>query len=227
MHYRRWIASGLLALLLSGMARPACAQSDAVPPEMQQLFSDLDDIDKLRILNPLKLKPEQLDRIIAAVRHHQKDYLTKLAAAAVPPIKTIAQEIKATRRRLLTGGDIPKEFDDKVKKMQADYVKKREAQDFATLKGLSDAIRNILSAEQLNTAVALSKKMTEKDGQPTMKGTDAEFFHLYVLGTFVAYSRIVPLLEDMRKAMGGAETPTGSGREKTGNGNTQKPEEKP
>src|SRR5690349_19970101 len=45
-----------------------------------QLLNDLDDINELRGLNPLKLAPEQIDRIIGAISSAQQAYETRLKA---------------------------------------------------------------------------------------------------------------------------------------------------
>jgi DNA integrity scanning protein DisA with diadenylate cyclase activity len=193
--------AGLMALLIGTLPQQGSAQNDFLPSEVLALFRDIDDVDKLRVLNPLKLTAEQLEKIIAEVKRHQQTYHRRLADSVVPPIRSIAREIKETRRKLLTGGEIPKDFDEKVKKLQADYVKRRDQEDRDTLKSLSDTIRAILSEEQVKKAVELAKTLTQKDGKPTLRGSDAEFFNYYVMMTFVVYPRIVPLMEDMKRAL--------------------------
>jgi hypothetical protein len=192
---------GFMALMIGALPRQGAAQSDFIPNEVVALFRDIDDVDKLRVLNPLKLTAEQLEKIIAEVKKHQDAYNRRLADTLVPPIQRIARDIKETRRKLLTGGDIPKDFDEKVKKIQADYIKRREQENHDTLKSLSDKFRAILTEEQVKKAVELAKTLTQKDGKPTMKGSDAEFFNYYVMMTFVVYPRIVPLMEDMKRAL--------------------------
>jgi hypothetical protein len=193
--------AGLMALMIGALPRQGSAQSDFIPAEVIALFRDIDDVDKLRVLNPLKLSAQQLEKIIAEVRQHQETYNRRLADSVVPPIRSIARDIKETRRKLLTGGDVPKDFDEKVKKLQADYIKRRDQEDRDTLKSLSDKIRAILSEEQVKKAVELAKTLTQKDGKPTLRGSDAEFFNYYVMMTFVVYPRIVPLMEDMKRAL--------------------------
>lgn len=179
---------------------PARAQSDIVPKEVQEVFADISDIDKLRILNPLKLSGEQLDKIITVLKKAQTEYNSKLREAAVPPIRDLAKEIRATRQKMLeTHGTVPKDFDEKVKKIQDGFIKRRDTEDQTTLKSVSDSIRAILNKDQIASAVSIARKFTEEEGKPTKKGTDDQFFNLYVLGTFIVYPRIVPLLEDMRK----------------------------
>lgn len=198
----RWIIGGMLAfLLLSTMPAPLRAQSDALPEEVMALFNDITDIDKMRVLNPLKLTAAQLDKLISTIRASQESFNRRLDAAAVPPVRAIAKEIRETRQKLLKGGEIPKDFDEKVRKLHEDFLKKRRAEEENTLKSLAAAIRSILTERQMQQAVSIARKWTEEDGQPTKRGSSEQFFNLYVLGTFITYPRIVPLLEDMRKAM--------------------------
>lgn len=197
----RWIAWGLAAMLCVGAARlPLTAQNELVPAEVSALFDDISDIDKMRVLNPLELTPEQLDRLIKIIRKSQNDFNRKLAEVAVPPIRRLAREIKETRRRLLPGGEVPKDLDEKVKKIQADFSARRAEEEYNTLKSVSDAVREVLTKEQVKTAVMLARTLTMKDGKPTLRGEDDKFFNGYVLGTFILYPRIIPLLEDMKQA---------------------------
>jgi hypothetical protein len=201
---RGLIATLLFTLLLGAARLPAFAQSDTVPKEVSALFTDLDDIDKMRVLGPLKLKADQLDKIIEAITAAQDVYVKKVTDAAVPPIKQIAAEIKETRKKVIAGSPIPEDFDAKVKKLQADFVKRRAALNEVALKSLSDSIRDVLTKSQIDKAISLAKSLTLKDGEPTFKGSDNQFFNLFVKGTFMDYGGIVPLLKDIRTAVSSA-----------------------
>src|SRR5947208_2823337 len=112
MNLSRFTATTLgLIVMLAGAKPSARAQADVMPPEVAALFDDIMDIDKLRVLNPLKLKPDQIDKLITTIKKSQADYDKALADAAVPPIRQISKDIKDTRRRMLEGGAIPKDFD--------------------------------------------------------------------------------------------------------------------
>src|SRR5438105_8233382 len=117
----RWWGIGTMALVALSVWSPLRAQNDSIPAEVSALFDDITDIDKLRVLNPLKLTPDQVDKIVAIIEKSQKDYNKALADAAVPPIKEIAKDIKDTRKKMVSGDPIPKDFDEKVKKLQNDY----------------------------------------------------------------------------------------------------------
>ncbi len=196
------LAAGLLCLLPTLLISiPARAQNEFVPKEVTALFDDIADIDKLRILNPLKLTTEQLDKLIPAIKKAQVEYNRKVSEAAVPPVRELAKDIKEARRKMLASrSGVPKDLDEKVKKLQSEFIKRRDAEDKSTLKSLSDTIRGILTPDQITTAISIARKYTENDGKPTKKGTDDQFFNLYVFGTIVVYQRIVPLLEEMKKA---------------------------
>jgi hypothetical protein len=196
---RPFLAAWLTITFVVPCAQSAVAQSEIIPKEVEALFDDINDIDKLRVLNPLKLTTDQLDQIIVIVKKAQDDYNKKLADAAVPPIKEIAKEIKETRRKMLAGATIPKDFDEKVKKHQEAFVKRRNQEDFNTLKGLAEAVKKVLTKEQFTKAVSIAKDFLEKQGKE-VKGEDDKFFNYYVLGTLITYPRIVPLLQDMRAA---------------------------
>ncbi len=191
------VVGAWLTVSASGKAQ---AQSQFVPPEVVALFNDIDDIDKLRVLNPLNLTAEQIGKLIPVIRQAQQDYNKKLADAAVPPIKEIAAQIKATRRRLLAGGEVPKDFDERVKKIQAEFIARRDKEDAATLKSLADAIRAILTPEQVAAAVAEARNALGEQNKPGPKGSDDRLFNYYVLQVFITYPRILPLLQDMQDA---------------------------
>lgn len=193
-------AAAAAAFLSLGGLQAARAQSQYIPPEVVALFNDIDDIDKLRVLNPLNLTAEQIEKLVPVIQKAQQDYNKKLADAAVPPIKEIAAQIKATRRRLLAGGEVPADFDERVKKIQADFVARRDKEDAATLKALADAIRGILTPEQVAAAVSEARKALGEQNKPGVKGADDRLFNYYVLQVFITYPRIVPLLQDMREA---------------------------
>jgi hypothetical protein len=188
-----------LTIVLGISPRRAIAQAE-VPKEVLALFDDLSDIDKLRVLNPLNLSEDQLGRIIDSIKKARDEYLKKVTAAAVPPIRDMAKEIKDLRKKLLTGGDVPSDFDKRVKKIQEDYVKQRESEDSVALKSLSEKVRPVLNATQYDKAISLAKELTRKDGKATLKGTDDQFYNLFIKGVFIDYAGIVPLLEDMKKA---------------------------
>jgi len=201
MKFKRFILVAAAAVFLfPASIGKTQSQSELVPPEVMALFEDIFDIDKLRVINALKLSNDQLEQIIAAIKVFQLAYNKTLVDTVMPPLKEITKDIKETRSKMLKGAPIPSDLDEKVKKLQEAFVKKRDTVEYNTLKGMADTFKKILSASQVATAVALAKKATEVDGKPSAKGEDDKFFNLYVLNVFLRYPRIMILLEDIRKA---------------------------
>ena len=201
MAFKRFIiTAAAAACLFPTSVNRAYAQSELVPPELITLYDHINDIDKLRVINALKLSGDQLDQIIAAIKVYQVAYNKTLVDTVMPPLKEIAPDIKETRTKMLKGAPIPTDLDEKVKKLQDAYVKKRDTVEYNTLKGMAETFKKILSASQFTTAAGLAKKATEVEGKPTVKGEEDKFFNLFVLNVFLRYPRIMTLLEDIRKA---------------------------
>lgn len=208
MKLTRLLTIAMVGFTLVGYgAHGAKAQGTKTPDEMSAIFDDINDIDKLRVLNPLKLTAEQVGKLVTLVQDEQKAYNKRLADAAVAPLKPLAKDVKEIRKKLLSGGTIPTDFDEKVKNIQSDFLAKRKKEDAATVAALSAGIKQIFTKEQVDVAVGLTRNLTKKDGQDTLKGDNDAFFNFYVIGTFITYPRIIPVLQDIQKAL--VETKTG------------------
>lgn len=202
--YLALLAAGLAVcgVLASGGQQPPSAP----PAEQAALLTAINDIDKLRVLNPLKLKPDQIDRMVPVIERSQKDYTRRVADAMTGPLRAMADDISSTRSKVLAGGAIPAAFDERLKKLQDQFLEQRKREDEATLRALSEEMRKVLTPEQVATAASLARKSTESDGKATLRGTDEQFFNLYLIGTVIHYARIVPLLKDMRQALASTAT---------------------
>jgi hypothetical protein len=187
--------------------------------QVAQMFDDLDDIDRLTSLNPLKLTADQLDRLIAAVsvakEAYDKQYLT-LANAA---LKTIADEIHDVKRKALAGGELPEDFNNRAKKASVSVAAAYSKLDTENLANLAPVIHEILTASQVAVAVKLCRNSAAQAGRPTA-GTDTQWFNQYVMSVIISYPRIVPLLKEMRAAIGGGSTPKSADERAGGNGAT-------
>src|SRR5947209_13834760 len=95
------IAGSAFTLFAATLTQQARAQTDVIPKEVIALFDDINDIDKLRVLNPLKLTSEQLDKLITSMKKATDDYNRKLADAVVPPLRALASDIKDARAKML------------------------------------------------------------------------------------------------------------------------------
>src|SRR5438552_3307023 len=102
----------------SGFAQtPGEATSVKPSKEVLALFDMIDDIDWLRNLNPLKLKPDQMERLSASVTTVKADYDKKAAALATIRVAKMGEEIRAVKKKVLAGAEIPTDFETKIKKL--------------------------------------------------------------------------------------------------------------
>jgi hypothetical protein len=199
-----WLCACVL-IAATALCRAAAGQSDpTMPADTVTIFENIDDLDKLRLLNPLDLKADQLDKIIALLKERQKVYNKRILELAVNPLKPVAAEIAETRRKLLAGGTIPTALDDRIKQLQKDFADQRKVEQDKNLKLVADGIRAVLTDKQYKEIVAMSRRDFR-----SADGTDQQFYNLWIRETIIAYDRIVPLLEDMRKAR---STPAGNPR---------------
>ena len=216
---------GLLAcLLVSGSllsANPAAAQdkpdagskdkpgngaADKSPnksadaSDVAPLTIALDDIGELRGLNPLKLTADELDKMSVIIADAQTDYNKKLAANAAPILRKASDAILAAKKKALAGTALG--YDETMTKVLTDVEARRKETENATLKSLSDKLQTVLTESQVQTAAKIMKDELIKMNGSAGKGTDAQFFNLYVLRVVMGYPRIVPLLKEMRTAKG-------------------------
>src|SRR5262249_36651886 len=115
----------------------------------------------------------------------------------------------------LAGGEIPKDFEEKVKKMETEFFAKRNELNMQNIARLSADFKGIFTKTQVETAAKLAKDSAQKRGQPT-KGTDTQWFNDYIVNVFINNPRIVPLLKEMRtanaeKGVGGNGSGVGGG----------------
>lgn len=198
-------------LLLAGVKSARAQEADAggkPPKEVLQLFDDLDDLDKLHYLNPLKLTTAQIDKLLAAIAAAKETYDKKVADITLPPIRKMGDEIRETKKRALAGADIPKTFDDRIKALQQNYFNQREKINVDNWTGLVTATKKILTEEQVALAIKLAKT-----GQKGASGQDDKWYNVYVLQVFISYPRITPLLNEMKAAKAAASDNKSARRE--------------
>ncbi|MBM3492935.1 MAG: hypothetical protein FJX72_01235 [Armatimonadetes bacterium] len=192
-----WLAA-VIAIAAAVPCRTARAQADpTMPADTAAIFVDIDDLDKLRLLNPLELKAQQLEKIIPFIKTRQKAYNQRITDLAVTPLKAVAVEIAETREKLLAGGAIPQTLDDRIKRLQKEFADQRKIEQDKNLKLVADGIRSVLTDKQHKDIVAMARRDFR-----SADGTDQQFYNLWIRETVIAYDRIVPLLEDMLKARG-------------------------
>lgn len=212
MRLTRWLLAATIAAAFvhPTMARAQSAQQ--VPPEVATLFDQIGDIDKLRVLNPLKLTPDQIDKLIALTEAEQKTFDKKLVAAAIPQIRAMGDDIKATRQKMLSGGGVPKDFDDKVRQIQDDFVKNRKTAYQEMVDAMTKGAKKILTDTQVATASKIAREATVAAVKKDVPGTDEQYYNLYIANVFMSYPRAVQLLKDMRGATPTTTSSAGSPR---------------
>jgi hypothetical protein len=183
----------------------ASAQGDVVPKDLVAVIQEVSDLESLRALNPLNLTAEQVGKIAEEIRKAGANHMKKVTAAAMP-LQGMAKEISELRKRLLTGGEIPEEFDARGRKIQDQFVAKREVEKNKTLKALSDGVRAVLTPAQVAKVITLSKTLTKRDGKQTLQGTDDQFFNFWIQAVLIDYPGILPLLDEIKKAKEAAGT---------------------
>jgi len=184
---------------------PAGQQTPEVSAKQaQEIKDELDEISILRYLNVLQLTPIQMDQLINAVTFETSAYQTKLNTLGATPFLKMLDEIHTVHQQALKGGDIPKEFMDRVKKIEDDFIAKREQLYAQYIKNLTAAYRRILKPEQITAVVSL---LRENAGQE-IKGTDDQFLNAFSVQVLLGNARAMPVLKEMRAA---AKTSDASG----------------
>ena len=198
------LGGGIAALHLSSHSARAQAQ---VPPNPTQpskavddLLLDLDDLDTLHILLPLKLTPEQMDKLIPMFTTAKTDFDKKSAALTSAALLKMADEIRATRKKAIAGTAIPTEFDDRVKAIQLEVAGKRKELDTTNIVAVSNACKTILNADQYALCAKMETDAYKRNRRYNDKATVAQYFNAYVMDAFIANPRTIPLLKEMRAA---------------------------
>jgi hypothetical protein len=199
------LGAGVVALHLTSPAARAQAAtgSGLQPKEVQDLLTDLDDLDTLHVLLPLKFTPEQTDKLVAAIAAAKTDFDKKSLPLTSVPLLKMAAEIRETRKKALAGTPVPAAFDDRIKALQTEVIAKRKELDAANIVALSAVCKGILTADQ----VALCSKMEidayKRNKRYNDKATDSQYFNAYVLDVFLGNPRTIPLLQELKAAQAG------------------------
>lgn len=183
----------------SGKSAEAKAGQADKSTEGQRLLDELDEIDLMRSLGPLKLTPEEIDQIIPVIEKAKADYDKNINDLNANTIGQIASDIHAEHKDALSGNPIPKAFDDKVKEKLESFFKRRDAVNAQNIEHISGAFQKILTDNQQKIAVRLERQTYTQMGKKISdKDTDDQFFNLYVTDIFIGYPRIVPLLKEIK-----------------------------
>jgi hypothetical protein len=188
-----------VALAQNG-AKSAPVQEGPIKPaaEITEIMLVMGDVNTLRGLNQMKLRPDQIDPLVEVMTTTQAEYNKRVATEATPILRRVAEPIKSAKRNGLAGSDVVD--DEAIKQAFTVYQKKMTEINNAVLKNLSDRMVRILTKQQVTFASKFARdEMTKRAGRP-MEGTEIQFFNLYIQQYFFVNPRIVPLLREIQAA---------------------------
>ena len=192
----------LCALFACGLSITVQAQannatSDKSHKEVWDLTDQLDDLDRLSVITPLKFTPDQIDKIITVLEREQSAYDKKLSTTRAAMILKLGDEIRATRKQAIDGKTTPPAFFDKVKKARAEYMAFENKAGLELLGIVTKQMQPILTKEQIAIAAKLSKDAAASQ-KLSDKGTDEQWFNYYLFNAVITNNRMVPLLKELR-----------------------------
>jgi hypothetical protein len=166
----------------------------------QKLWEELDDIDWMHDLGPLKLTPEQIDKMIALLEQANTKLAQDVNDLTTNTIGQVAADIHTEHKDALSGTPIPKEFDTKVQEKVGNFFARRKTVINQLIEHMSDAFSKVLTEDQKKIMIKLGKDYFTKMGnKPGPNDTDDTFYNLYVTNVFInKYPRIVPLLKEVK-----------------------------
>ena len=196
------VCAAMTALPHSARAQDNAKESGKDSSDVAQLILDLDDIDSMRPLIPLKLTPEQMDKMIAVISSEQTNYDRKLKAIAGPALAKLADQIHDVKQKTVRGEAIPKEFDALARQAQTEILNKRKVLDADTLAVIAASLSETLTPDQVKIAAKLDKDAQIKLGKAAANSqrTETQWFVSYVTDAVITAPRIVIVLKQMRAA---------------------------
>lgn len=184
----------------------------------QQLIDELEDINRLNVLVPLKITADQADKLATLVTEAKAAYDRNVIRLGAPPLIKIASEIHQTRHKALLGEPIPPEFIERIQKLDNTFQAKRDKLNSRNLESVRDGVMKILTPKQVAVAVQMEKNALAKLKALKSGDSDTQFFTLYTMDVFISNPRIVPLLRAMQEAMGGVKEGANDGNGAAGSG---------
>ena len=208
-----------LLVLATSMSFPSVVRAQdntngtSATSDVTQLIQDMDDIDNMRPLIPLKLTPEQMDKMIAVISSEQAGYDKKLKALAGPTLAKLADQIHDVKQRSIKGEPIPKDFDVVVKQAETEILGKRKTLDAETIATIANGLQDTLTPEQVKLAAKLDKDAQTKLGKVTAntQRTETQWFVSYVRDAIFTSPRVLIVLKQMRAAANTKTASSGAG----------------
>ena len=206
-NYRILLSGALCALVMCGGTAAGQAQTLAVPPskeakENAELIEAWSDLGTLRVLTPLKLTNDQIDKLIALITTTESAHNQKLVAMSNASLKKIAADIRAAKKKALKGEEPSAEVSERLKKGMEEHLgnigqKKQEEAIMSTLAAFAPKVRALLTTTQITTAAKIAREEQDKIAK-SPKATTSQWFNYYVQKVIMSYPRIVPLLKEFR-----------------------------
>lgn len=184
-----------LTLICSRQAR---AQDTKPKVDATAIVLDLEDIDRLRSMAPLKITAEQAGKLAQALDSARTEYDKKVTELGTRVFGPLMQEARDIRKQMLAGGELPREFDDKVAAAQADFLKQRNTINTENIQKVATAVKGILTESQAALATKMERREWEKEHPDAKNATDGQLFNLYCVDVFISNPRAGALLKEIK-----------------------------
>ncbi len=188
--------------IVFGQAQPPAIPLSKEAKENAELIETWSDLGTLRVLTPLKLTNEQIDKLIVLITTAEAAHNQKLVAMSNVSLKKLAADIRAAKKKALKGEDVSAEMSERLTKGMEEHLgnvgqKKQEAAIMSTLAAFAPKIRALLTTQQIAAAAKIAQEEQEKIAKGN-KGTTSQWFNYYVQKVIMPYPRIVPLLKELK-----------------------------
>lgn len=209
---RPFILAGAALFLLTGSlgiasrrARPAQQQppaQTALPKDVQDLMLEFDDIGELRTITPLKLTPEQIDKIVVYVGEGQAEYNKKNADLLAKTIRDVAGTIKQAKKEALQGK--PAQGEEQVAKAMTAMLSKRSSLEVGIMTTMSDKVMAVLTPKQQEAMAKVAREYQgKKEGKDNV--SVAQYCKLYIYRVFAGYARSTTVLKELKAEIEGVQ----------------------
>ena len=186
----------ILGITVGSVRAQDGAKSLSDKASQDALLDEITDIDVLRSLTPLKLTPDQIDKLLVAIQQTHDEYdkrMTEIGLAAMAPL---ADEIHAKHKEMLKGKDPSKDLDEKIKKALQTVESKRDGVLRDSYLFLTGTIQTVLTKDQKAIAIQMEKDSMMKMGsKPNPNNKDVQYLTAYAVDVFINCRRITPLLK--------------------------------
>jgi hypothetical protein len=197
---KKLIGIWISVLLLTGTVYSQETQKPpSVPPiisEIDQLLQALAEIDWLNAVQPLDLKPEQMDKLIEA---NQKalQKVKDLFANEGKELKAKKEQILKIRAEAVQGKIAPKEFVEEMKELEKKALQKRAELRIEAVRNAGKEMKPIFTEDQMKHMIKRSREVLKERKVDVEKATDDQLYWFFVENVFLSESAPV-LLKEMK-----------------------------